>query len=181
MLEPLLRDLKSFEEDGLFVPCLGKIIKGTVFSVIADNLGAHSVAGFVESFSGSYICRFCVGERSQFQELEVRTGSFPARTIQQHQLDIETALASNTHSHGVKRHCAITQRLNHFHVTTDYPPDVLHGLLEGIVPVEFTLCLLKNTFLLKCSMESSNISHINGKTGLIVPKAYHKTLPPIKT
>lgn len=82
--EPLLSDLKSFEEDGLFVPCLGKIIKGTVFSVIADNLGAHSVGGFVESFSASYVCRFCVGERSQFQELEVRTGAFPSRTKQQH-------------------------------------------------------------------------------------------------
>lgn len=46
MLDPLLSDLKSFEEDGLFVPCLGKIIKGTVFSVIANNLGAHSVGLF---------------------------------------------------------------------------------------------------------------------------------------
>lgn len=140
VLEPLLSDLKSFEEDGLFVPCLGKIIKGTIFSVIADNLGAHSVGGFIESFSGSYICRFCVGERSQFQELEVRTGVFPGRTKLQHQLDVEAALASNTHSRGVKRHCAITQRLNHFHVTTGYPPDVLHDLLEGIVPVELALC-----------------------------------------
>ena len=41
VLDPLLSDLKRLEEDGLFVPCLGKIIKGTVFSVIADNLGAH--------------------------------------------------------------------------------------------------------------------------------------------
>ena len=27
-LEPLLSDLKIFEDEGLFVPCLGKIIKG---------------------------------------------------------------------------------------------------------------------------------------------------------
>ncbi len=141
VLEPLLSDLKSFEEDGVFVPCLGKIIKGTVFSVIADNLGAHSVGGFVESFSGTYVCRFCIGERSQFQELEVRTGAFPGRTKPQHKLDVEVALDSNTPSHGVKRHCAITQRLNHFHVTTGYPPDILHYLLEGIVPVELALCL----------------------------------------
>lgn len=32
VLEPLLNDLKSFEEDGLLVSCLGKVIKGTVFS-----------------------------------------------------------------------------------------------------------------------------------------------------
>lgn len=141
VLEPLLRDLKSFEEDGIFVSCFGNVVKGTVFAVIADNLGAHSVGGFIESFSGSYICRFCVGERSQFQDFEVRTGVFPDRTRQQHQLDIDTALASNTHSHGVKRHCAVTQILNHFHVTTGYPPDVVHDLLEGIIPLELALCL----------------------------------------
>lgn len=64
VLEPLLTDIQSLEKDGLFVPALGKAIKGTVVSVVADNLGAHSVAGFVESFAGSYVCRFCVGERS---------------------------------------------------------------------------------------------------------------------
>ena len=114
VLEPLLSDLKSFEEDGLFVPCLKKIIKGTVFSVIADNLGAHSVGGFIESLSGSHVCRFCVGERSQFQEVEVRTGGFPGKTKWLHQMDVEAALATNTHCHRVKRHCAITQRLKSF-------------------------------------------------------------------
>lgn len=141
VLDPLLTDLKSFEEDGIFVPCLGKVIKGTIFSVIADNLSAHSLAGFVESFSGSYVCRVCLGQRTQFQQLEVRTGSFPCRTKQQYQLDVEAAAASDTPSHGVKRPCAITERLDHFHVTTGYPPDVMHDLLEGIVPVELALCL----------------------------------------
>lgn len=141
VLEPLLRDLKSLEENGLYVPHLGKVIKGTVFSVIADNLGAHSLGGFVESFSGSYVCRFCIGDRSQFQELEVRTGEFPCRTKQQYQLDVDAALASNNHSHGVKKHCAVTQKLSYFNVTTGYPPDVLHDLFEGIVPLELALCL----------------------------------------
>ncbi|RXN13097.1 cadherin-related tumor suppressor-like protein [Labeo rohita] len=42
VLDPLLRDLKSFEDEG----------------------------GFVESFSASHFCRFCIGERSQIQEHE---------------------------------------------------------------------------------------------------------------
>lgn len=71
----------------------------------------------------------------------MRTEAFPLRTKEQHQLDVEAALASDTHSHGVKRPCAVTQRLNYFHVTTGYPPDVLHDLLEGIVPVEVALYL----------------------------------------
>ena len=50
MLELLLMDLRTLERDGLFVPGLGKVLKGTVACVVADNLGAHSVAGFVEAF-----------------------------------------------------------------------------------------------------------------------------------
>lgn len=184
MLEPLLNNLKSFEEDGLLVPCLGKIIKGTVFYVIADNFGAHSVQGFIESFSGSYICRYHVGQRPQLQKLEVGTGAFLGRAEQQHQLDIEAALASNIHSHGVKRLCAIMQRLNNFHVTAGFPPDVLHDLFEGIVPVELALCLdilkKKNISLLKSSKESLNSSHISGKT-INCPQSRPSTIASHKT
>lgn len=64
-----------------FVPALGKAIKETVVSVVADILGTHSVAGFVESFAGSYVCRFCVGERSKFQSDEVRFGSCESSSV----------------------------------------------------------------------------------------------------
>ncbi|XP_036004043.1 uncharacterized protein LOC118566352 isoform X3 [Fundulus heteroclitus] len=39
-------------------------------SFCRDNLGAHSIGGFVESFSATHCCRFCLGERSQFQILQ---------------------------------------------------------------------------------------------------------------
>lgn len=49
VLDPLLKNLKiiSFENNGIFVPSLGKVVKGTVLAVAADNLGSHSIAGFV--------------------------------------------------------------------------------------------------------------------------------------
>lgn len=43
--------------------------------------------------------------------------------------------------HGVKRQCALTAKLKYFHVLSGYPPDVLHDLFEGIVPLEIALCL----------------------------------------
>ncbi len=95
VLEPLLKDLVSFEEEGLYVPALGKIVQGTVFCVVADNLGAHSLGGFVENVSGSYICRFCLGDNSKFQVEEVRTGAFPLRTKEQHEMHIQ-AVQENT-------------------------------------------------------------------------------------
>lgn len=43
--------------------------------------------------------------------------------------------------YGVKQECALTCSLEHFHVVRGYPPDILHDLLEGIVPVELSLCI----------------------------------------
>ncbi len=54
IFEPLLHDIVTLEQQGLFIPQLGTFIKGTVQCVVADNLGAHGLTGFVESFSGTY-------------------------------------------------------------------------------------------------------------------------------
>ena len=133
----------SLEEEGLYIPALGRKVKGTVFSVVADNLGAHSMGGFVENFSGSYVCRFCVGERSEFPVEEVRTGAFQLRTKEQHQIHVQTVQENPavTHVCGVKRQCVLTENLKYFSVLSGYPPDVLHDLFEGIVPRELALCL----------------------------------------
>lgn len=50
VLEPLVDDLVTLEQHGVFISKLGKTIKGTVQCIVADNLGAHSIAGFVENF-----------------------------------------------------------------------------------------------------------------------------------
>lgn len=65
ILEPLLQDLSTLESQGIFIAQHGSFIKGTVQTVIADNLGAHDIAGFVESFSGGYVCRFCTAKKSE--------------------------------------------------------------------------------------------------------------------
>ena len=44
----------------------------TVFCVSADNLAAHGIGGFVESFRTGHVCRFCMGSIEQFQVTEVR-------------------------------------------------------------------------------------------------------------
>ncbi|KAK2857880.1 hypothetical protein Q7C36_005799 [Tachysurus vachellii] len=141
VLEPLLTDLQSLEKDGIFIPSLGKVMKGTVVSVVADNLGAHSVGGFIENFTGSHVCRFCLADRSQFQTTEVRSGLFQRRDKEQHSLHVEAVLSSPTSTpcYGVKKQCALSEKLDHFHVTSGYPPDALHDLLEGLVPVELAL------------------------------------------
>lgn len=64
-LEPLLQDLSTLEIKGIFIAQPGSFIKGTVQTVIVDNLGTHGFAGFVESFFTEYVCRFCTSGEFQ--------------------------------------------------------------------------------------------------------------------
>lgn len=153
VLEPLTSDLITLEQNGIFVSKLGKTLKGTVQCVVADNLGAHSIAGFVESFSGRYVCRFCTADRFDFQTKDVGAGGFSPRTEEIHTSHLKT-LEENSLSncYGVTRKCVLSEKLSHFNVTTGFPPDIAHDLFEGIVPVEISLCLTvfisKNYFTL---------------------------------
>ena len=141
VLEPLLQDLKTLETDGVFVPLLGTSLKGTVQSIIADNLAAHSIAGFVESFSGDFFCRFCTAKRCDVESDVVACGAFGLRTKELHSEHVKTALETKKHCFGVKRECIFTKNLTHFHVLTGFPPDIAHDAFEGIVPVELAYCL----------------------------------------
>lgn len=149
VLEPLLKDLITLEEEGIFFPASGKNIRGTVFCVSADNLGAHSLSGLVESFTGHYICRFCIGDHSEYQQKEVHSGFFPPRTKENYTLHVQSVKENPdlVHCYGVKKVCSFTEKLKHFHFVTGYPPDVLHDLLEGIIPLELAICF--NVFVKK--------------------------------
>lgn len=49
ILHPLLCDLASIEQHGVYIEHLGKSVKGTVLYVSADNLGAHSHRSFMKA------------------------------------------------------------------------------------------------------------------------------------
>ena len=138
VLAPLLKDLVILEQHGVFISQLNEFIKGTVNSVIADNLGAHGLAGFVESFNAEYICRFCTAKKAEIQSLTA--GDFERRTPELHEAHVKTALETARACCGVKRDCILSKNLTHFHVTAGYPPDVAHDLLEGIVHLELAHC-----------------------------------------
>lgn len=143
ILRPLIRDLVFLEQQGIYVEQLGATDKGTVLFVAADNLAAHSLGGFFESFTVTQVCRFCMAKREEIQDKEVRTGFFQKRTREIHDKQVQDVSQDSTKAqeYGVKRSCPLTQSLQHFHVVEGFPPDLLHDLLEGIVPLELALCL----------------------------------------
>lgn len=141
-LGPLIRDLHILEQDGVFIECLGKSVRGTIFCVVSDNLAAHALAGFAQSFRSGYICRFCNATRDLIQSYSVEDGEFSLRTKAGHDSNVQDVLQGNGESQlGVKGDCVLRESLQYFHTTTGFPPDILHDLFEGIVPVELALCI----------------------------------------
>lgn len=139
ILHPLIEDLKCLEEQGVYVEQLGSCVRGSVLHVLADNLGAHSL----ESFRVNFPCRFCMATRDDIQVKEVRSGTFEMRTKEKHQQHVQDVLQDSTlvAQYGVKSSCPLSDNLKHFSTIGGFPPDLLHDLLEGVVPVEMALCL----------------------------------------
>lgn len=141
-LGPLLRDLRTLEQDGIFIESIGKVVQGTVMCVVCDNLAAHELAGFSKSFRAEHFCRFCTATQVKLQTHEVASGEFSLRTKDSHNSDVHAVMHGVSRSqNGVQADCVLRQQLEHFHTVTGFPPDALHDLLEGIVPTELALCI----------------------------------------
>ncbi len=150
VLKPFIHDLKILETEGLFVPSMGRHIRGTVTGVVADNLGSHFIGGFRESFNGSASsrpCRFCMISKAML-EISTDPDSCDKRTIQSYKR--QTALVAKfpdlCNTYGLK-HNSVFNKLQYFHVSHGLPPDIMHDFLEGIIPYELPLII--SSFLQK--------------------------------
>ena len=85
-------------------------------------------------------CRFCMGiwddTQSHFCDRE-----FVSRTKELHEIHCQGSLIPDLFEHisrlyGVK-FLSIFDSLKHFNVTNGLPPDALHDLLEGVLPLVF--------------------------------------------
>lgn len=87
VLEPLVQDISTLETNGIQIPLFDHTIYGTIVQVTGDNLGVHSLFGFVELFSARYSCHFCRLEKdfhTEFSEdspkMSVRLKNFMLNT-----------------------------------------------------------------------------------------------------
>jgi hypothetical protein len=116
-------------------------VKGTLVPVSADNLGAHGLFGFKESFSQNCICRVCYATFDETQHL-FREADFRLRNSVDHAKDVEKSKqdADAIKATGVKRDCILNE-LEYFNVVNNYCLDAMHDILEGIFPLELKAVL----------------------------------------
>jgi hypothetical protein len=142
ILRPLVDDIKKLESpEGLqFGDNVDKTFHGSLVLFSADNLGSHSLFGFLESFSAKKFCRLCEAEKPcQNKNLECE---FTLRTQASYNAAIGQ-LGSNEYSStvtGIKRACILNE-IPSFQVTENFAMDAMHDLLEGIIPYELEAVL----------------------------------------
>ncbi|KAI2644731.1 RecBCD enzyme subunit RecC [Labeo rohita] len=84
----LVEDLKELEQSGITLE-MGQTVKAVVTAIVGDNLGSHSLGGFIENFSKSKnFCRYCLINRDSFVSEPTVLG--PARTAENYKSCVES-------------------------------------------------------------------------------------------
>jgi len=100
---------------------------------------AKSFGPSVERF-----CRYCLAtNKSALQNPQTSNHKFQIRTpsnYSYHLQQVHEGMADMS-TYGIRHDSIFHRYLKHFHAAVGFPPDVSHGLLEGVVPFEIALCI----------------------------------------
>ena len=145
ILAPLIKTLRQLETDnGIDVNICGQVVnvRAALALFSADNLGYHSLFGFLENFKARKFCRLCEATKEESQ-----ANFYEANFVKRTKLSYDEAVnmidqpGYNEAATGIKHGC-IFNSLRYFHVMDNFAVDAMHDLLEGIVPLEMSLVLL---------------------------------------
>jgi hypothetical protein len=142
--EVINRDLMLMENEGLEVDDYPVKIHGALAFIAGDNLNSHIIGGFNASFSPNVLhpCRFCSISNDELQkcdhadDLQLRTrGNYDEQAVE------VIGNSAKCTQYGIRYSSPFIS--GSFHVVDGLPPDIMHDLLEGVVPFEMALVLKK--------------------------------------
>lgn len=144
VLQPLVRDLQHLETEGIVIerPDGQLTLRGTVITVIGDNLGMHSLGGFMESFNVRRPCRFCSIEKDTLDNFNI--ANTPRRTPASYNDQVEVVSINPDMSslYGVKAN-SVLNNLRYFHVVGGMPSDIAHDLFESGLACDILHCMIE--------------------------------------
>ena len=148
LLKPFVHDLNILATKGIGVNIDGthKSFKGALLAVLADNLASNDLGGFKKSFLFSFrCCRSCLVTRDTLSA-HFYSEAYEKRNDNRHSKHLKE-LESDASGHYSKTY-GINQRsvlmdVNFFSMFENgLPHDLMHDLLEGLVPFEIKHLLL---------------------------------------
>lgn len=141
--EMIVDEVKFLEETGITLSN-GKVLKGTLVSLAADNLGANIALCLSESFRSFHFCRICTLNSEECKSTFTDDLS-KYRCNSHYEKMLEIVSNSETvdlkETCGIKRYCVLND-LKYFNIFKNFSVDIMHDLNEGVVPF-----LLNNIFL----------------------------------
>lgn len=174
LFQPLIEEVRHLETEGVTLSCNGESRRfyGTIVTISADNLSAHSLIGLKRNFSHGRICRFCMATKDNIA-VKFREEDFTLRDSANYKYHLQ-AVCENPdlgNVYGVLRECCFSS-LNYAPslITHLFPPDVMHDVLEGVIPKVLRLTLYqliqdKQITLAQLNFEIENFSYsVNDKS-----------------
>lgn len=130
----IVKDLASLENVGLELMSVVNL-KGVLVNICCDNLGANSVLGLCESFNSEYYCRICECRKIDCRKnTSENLGMLRSSTkYASFAKDFENEEPDLRQTKGMKKCCPFNE-LRYFHGFENYSVDIMHDLLEGVVP-----------------------------------------------
>ena len=134
-------EMHVLENSGITVDGYAHEIRGALAFIAGDNLNSHMIGGYNACFSPNvlYPCRFCLTTNSEMQET-FTVDEMSLRTRESYNQHVSAMHQNGTESSfGIR--CKSSFISGSFHVVDGLPPDIMHDLLEGVVPFEMALVL----------------------------------------
>ncbi|XP_055910338.1 uncharacterized protein LOC129944725 isoform X1 [Eupeodes corollae] len=142
IFKPVIDDFNFLSEEGIQIDV--PTFKGTLYFelglILGDNLGIHSMIGFVESFSANFSCRVCKVTKADLKE-QLYENTALLRTTDSYEGDLALNNLSLT---GIKERCVFLG-IKGFDLFQQVGADVMHDVLEGVAKYILSFMLNKYT------------------------------------
>lgn len=135
-------EVSVLENEGLCIQGIHDRVYGSLMYICGDNLNSHALGGFNTSFSPNVLrpCRFCMVTRDEIQDV-INADALTLRTKEDYNNSVRIVSENPSHSKTYGIHFNSPFNSGNFHVVGGLPPDIMHDLLEGVVPFELALVL----------------------------------------
>nr|XP_047127651.1 uncharacterized protein LOC124808544 [Hydra vulgaris] len=136
-------DLNELCLNGIALTIDGESLQlyGALATISADNLSAHAIAGFRCAFNSGHICCYCM-LRYEDKEKLLQETVLALRTETLHKYHLQGINAGiSGRVYGFVKRCPLLD-LSYFKLTESFPPDLMHDLHLGIIPLILKLLII---------------------------------------
>lgn len=121
---------------------------------------AHELGGFTCSFNAGHCCRYCLIHHRDMKHVYQESQTL-IRTVKSHDMQVKQVqnVNSDRSMYGINEQ-SILSSLSSFHPITSLPPDIMHDILEGIMP-KLSSCLLHTIVSVRLCTASELCQRIN--------------------